>query len=368
MDVTARTCGLGVVVRAEDDRWAEFAEEAFGGADCLGDLGDVGGVEEEPDVVITIERSRRAFDVEAMTPLTRGAFTDGRNVHLIDACGSGLDLLIEPREQHPSRAAGRPDHSERSHRRVLHVTARMRPRPSQHALKLVAPARTHLLFRAALLQYPVLWWAGLGGAVPLHVSAAVVRGRGVVLGGPGGVGKSTLMQTLSVADGSPLSDNLCTYDGTRLFGLQEPRRVETPRGPSTGSIGSGGRKMPHGRREQPWDLRAGAVSPGTVLVLRRGAGETPVTRPLTTAETARVLTAGTYAAGELRRYWAFAATLALGTGLGPAHPPVFGAAMELADSVPCVEVVLPGTPGTPLTTLVELASRRTQVGTLEASA
>jgi hypothetical protein len=56
------------------------------------------------------------------------------------------------------------------------------------------------------------------------------------------------------------------------------------------------------------------------------------------AEAARSLVAGTYAAGELRRYWAFAATLALGTGLGPAHPPVAAVAAGYADRLPCLRV------------------------------
>jgi hypothetical protein len=81
---------------------------------------------------------------------------------------------------------------------------------------------------------------------------------------------------------------------------------------------------------------------------------------------ARALVAGTYAAGELRRYWAFAATLALGTGLGPAHPAIVGEAERLAQSVPCLEVMLPARPGTALAEIVDLcegAERSPGVGT-----
>jgi hypothetical protein len=49
-----------------------------------------------------------------------------------------------------------------------------------------------------------------------------------------------------------------------------------------------------------------------------------------------VLVAGTYAAGELRRYWQFCATLALATGMGPAHPPVSEVAHDFAHRLPCV--------------------------------
>ena len=47
-------------------------------------------------------------------------------------------------------------------------------------------------------------------------------------------------------------------------------------------------------------------------------------RPLSPDEAARALVAGTYMAGELRRFWPFAATLALATGIGPVHPDVNG--------------------------------------------
>ena len=60
--------------------------------------------------------------------------------------------------------------------------------------------------------------------------------------------------------------------------------------------------------------------------------------PADPADAARALVAGTYAAGELRRYWAYAATLALATGRGPAHPPIDAIARALAERVPCVRV------------------------------
>ena len=43
-------------------------------------------------------------------------------------------------------------------------------------------------------------------------------------------------------------------------------------------------------------------------------------------------------AGELRRFWSFAATLALATGMGPAHPDVSGIAALLTDRLPCFAV------------------------------
>jgi hypothetical protein len=45
-------------------------------------------------------------------------------------------------------------------------------------------------------------------------------------------------------------------------------------------------------------------------------------------------------AGEMRRYWPFAATVAAGTGLGPAHPPICVVSETLTRRLPCVEVTL----------------------------
>jgi len=79
---------------------------------------------------------------------------------------------------------------------------------------------------------------------------------------------------------------------------------------------------------------------------------------LPSAEAARELVAGTYMAGELRRFWSFAATLALATGAGPAHPDVCGMAALLASRLPCFEVrVAHGSPA-PISELLILAGAR----------
>ena len=231
------------------------------------------------------------------------------------------------------------------------MTARPRPGASHRALRLAAPGRTELLWRAALLQYPALWWMGVRGGVPLHVSAARLGDCGVVLAGPGGVGKSTLLSGLAPQDGTPVSDNLCVYDGERLHGLPEPRRVEAS------TAARHGRGMPARPRRAALGS-AGAVGPalGGPRAAAR-AGDRATARPVPRDEAARALVAGTYAAGELRRYWAFAATLALGTGRGPAHPAIEREAERLAGEARCVEVVLPARPGTSLVELVDLVER-----------
>lgn len=334
MSLRAESCGLTVEAGSGSRAWMQVVERAWGRPAYQSEPGATG----DADVVMDVEPSHQPFPLAGLAVLTRGAWGDGRRVVLTDACGSGLDMRVEPSGE------------------LLRVTARPRPRASHRALRLAVPGRTELLWRAALLQYPALWWAGVRGAVPLHVSAARVGDHGVVLAGPGGVGKSTLLGGLEPQDGTPVSDNLCTYGGYWLHALPEPRRVEA------GTAGRLRRTMPHGRVERPWEGRQYMVRPTMLLVLRRGAGARPTVRPVPPVMASRALVTGTYAAGELRRYWAFAATLALGTGLGPAHPAIVGEAEHLARSLRCLEVVLPARPGTSLAEIVDLAERadRTQ--------
>jgi hypothetical protein len=257
--------------------------------------------------------------------VTRGAVGDGTRVVVSDACGSGLDLQVSVRGE------------------TLHVVAWPHPTWRHRGLGVLAPDRRVLLHRAALIHYPALWWAGVRGLVPLHVCAATVAGTPVIIAGPGGVGKSTLLATLT-DDDTAVSDNLCAAGPDRVHGLLEPVRDEHGKG----------RRMPHGRHERAWTRRADSLAPQRIIVLQRGDPSRLVVRPATAEVAARELVAGTYAAGELRRYWAFAATLALGLGLGPAHPPIAPVSVTLAGAIPCTVAQLP-TAGRP--TLAELASR-----------
>lgn len=342
MSVRLRTAGLTVEVSAVGPaatRWTRVVREACAGQELDDpeldnpelDSQELGGPEPSSraravDVVVTVAQGEPVVPSSRHRVVTRGAWTDGHEVILQDACSSGLDLVLHP---HGTR---------------LQVVVHPAPSWRHRALGLAAPDRRLLLHRAVLLQFPALWWAGVHGRAPLHVSAADVSGHGVVLAGPGGVGKSTLVATLDAATGAAVSDNICTSDGTELQGLLEPART---------TFGTG-RRMPHGRRESGWVRHCDAVVPDTLLVLRRGDAEDAVVRHLDPETAARELVGGTYAAGELRRYWAFAATLALATGRGPAHPPVVEVADLLARRLPAYEVRLPSHPGL---TLEELVTR-----------
>ena len=331
MTVRLRTAGLTVDVSAVGPaaaRWTRVVREACAGQE-LDDQG-LGGpgpssLARAADIVVTVAHGEPVGPSGRHRLVTRGAWTDGHEVILQDACSSGLDLVLH------------------AHGARLQVIAHPAPGWRHRALGLAAPDRRVLLHRAALLQFPALWWAGVHGRAPLHVSAAMVSGHGVVLVGPGGVGKSTLIGTLDAATGAPVSDNLCTSDGNGLQSLLEPARTD---------VGTG-RRMPHGRRESAWLRHVDGVAPDTLLVLRRGDTPDVVVRHLDAATAARELVGGTYAAGELRRYWAFAATLALATGRGPAHPPVAEVAELLTARLPAYEVRLPNRPGTTLEELID---------------
>ncbi len=266
---------------------------------------------------IRVEDAPRPFAHDGWTFLTRGAWVGDHALLVRDVCTSGFDLLLEWHDQEAQ------------------FTFRWNPPPRTRAANLALRSRFHLLARAALLQYPALWWAGTRGRVPLHAPSYARRQLTPLLAGPSGVGKTTLLAR-ELADGAcAVSDNLCVGDGERVWGLVEPMRAEH----------LAGRRMPHGRREGELPNRVAVLTPDRVVVLRRGDGRRVEVRPLDAAMAARVLSTGTYMAGELRRYWSFAATLALASGLGPAHPPVVEVAHAFANRLPCLEVALPNAEG-----------------------
>jgi hypothetical protein len=304
-------CGIPWVARLIQEAAGDQLQRGAAGAPCT--------------VSVRIEADRRPFDLRDWEPLTRGAYKHGPEVVMEDACTSGFDLHVR----------SGPDQVE--------FTFRWRPPARDRLAAWALRSRFHLLARAVLLQYPVLWWATARGRAPLHVSACAVGMARPLLAGPGGVGKSTLLIQQLMAGGRATGDNLCVGDGITAWGVVEPLRWE----------GLNGRRMPHGRREAPWEVRLPSLEPDRVLVVRRGAGELPVIRPCDTDTAVRSLVTGTYMAGELRRYWAFAATLAAGTGIGPAHPPVGAVASAFAARLPSFEIVLPGRVGPRLTDLLQ---------------
>jgi hypothetical protein len=286
-----------------------------------------------PEVRVTVERDSAAFDVTGWRVLTRDAWCRPGQVIVRDACSSGLDLKVTAGEA------------------ALEVVARWRPSGRGRVAAAVLRARARLLLRAVLLQYPVLWRSQLRGRAPLHASVCglgAADSPAVLLAGPGGVGKSTLVHGELLHGALATCDNLCVSDGLYAWGVVEPLRL-----PAEAHDGTG-RRMPHGRREAAWPRRADRMQPSRLVVLTRGGR--PAVAPCDPALAARYLVAGTYMAGELRRYWAFAATLALGTGLGDSHPPVQEIADVLSRRLPCVQLSLGNRPAAPLRELLGAAA------------
>ena len=284
-------------------------------------------------VRLQIQGDRRPFDRDGWALVGRGAWAAPPRALIEDACSSGFDLQVEPRGS------------------MLHVAARYRPASRTRAANILLRPRFRLLAAQTLLHYPALWWASVRGRVPLHVSVTAGPGGVTMIAGPGGVGKSTLLSAGLKQGEIATADNLCACDAGRAYGVVEPLRL-------AGGRGRGRAAATHGRSEFVLPGRVPSLEPDRLVVLRRAAGPRASAGPLSSAEAARELVAGTYMAGELRRFWPFAGTLSLATGIGPAHPDVSGLAASLADRLPCFEVRMAHGSPAPVGDLLSLAGAR----------
>ena len=279
----------------------------------------------EPSVHVVVEASRQPFDASHSTLLARGAYTHGDEVVIENACSAGFDLHL-----HYTRARAE-------------FAFRWRPPSRDRVAARMLRSRFHLLARAVLMQYPALWWSGTNGRVPLHASACLSGGARPLIVSASGVGRSTLVLRGLEAGGAATGDNLAAGDGQTVWGLAEPVRVE----------GAAGRRMPHSRSEMPLPQRVSSVTPDCIVVLERGSGRESELSRCDPVHAARSIVTTTYMAGELRRYWGFAATLAAGTEIGPAHPPVADIAAAFAARLPCRLLRLGASPVAGLSDLFE---------------
>lgn len=283
-----------------------------------------------PDISLTLERSRRRFDTTGFEPVTRGVWVGPDGDTVVDSVGgSGFTQLWSCDGEH------------------LRVRTRWTPSAAEAAASSLLPARARALQAQVLLHYPALWWAGVHGEAPLHVSLVELDGVGVLLAGPGGVGKSTLVARELESGATATCDNLAVTDGVAVHGVFEPLRVSPGKDARTA-----GPRTTHGRREQVWHGRVPTLTPDLVVVVKRGAEGEPHVRPITSEEARRALVAGTYAAGELQRFWPLSAVLAMATGRGPATPRVDEVAAAMATRLPCFELQLGRQPGRSLRSLL----------------
>jgi hypothetical protein len=278
----------------------------------------------DPSVHVRVESTGSAFDTRGWEVLTRGAWRRQREVVVENTCTAGFDL-------HLRCTSG-----------AAEFTYRWRPPARDRVAARVLRSRFHLLARAVLLQYPAFWAAGMRGRAPLHASACATGASTPLVTAPSGVGRSTVVLGAVGAGARATGDNLAVGDGTTLWGLVEPLRVE----------GGSGRRMPHGRNEAPMPRRVSSLVPDSIVVLARGSSDGPTLHPCAPDVARRSLVASTYMAGELRRYWPFAATLCAATDAAPAHPPVEEVATRFASSLPCFSLTLGRTPGVDLDELL----------------
>jgi hypothetical protein len=270
------------------------------------------GAEPGATVSIAVEADKTAFNTRDWPLLARGARARGNDVVIENVLTSGFDVLVHCSEEHAE------------------FTFRWRPPARDRVVARVLRSRFHLLARAALSQYPALWWAGTRHRVPLHVSAYAVDGAATMVVAPSGVGRSTLVDSEVEAGAVATGDNLAVGDGATVWGLVEPVRMS----------GGTGRRMPHGRTESHLAGRVESLDPDVAVVLTRGEQKRATLVECAPALVERSLVTSTYTAGELRRYWAFAAMLAAGTGQGPAHPPISEVARTFAAGLRCYSLVL----------------------------
>jgi hypothetical protein len=322
------TAGQRVEIHGSDRVVRELVAAA-GGPEPSGRAGG-----DVPNVVLSVEPGGEPFDTTRCEPVTRGAWATGSGeVILENVGGSGFDQLWSVDVD------------------GLRVTSRWRPSYRELAAAWALPARQRALRAQVLLHYPAMWLGLQQGFVPLHVSIVEIGGVVVLLGGPGGVGKSTLVARALADGGRATCDNLAVCDGSTAYGVAEPVRLP----------GAGGARAAHGRRERPWTRRVRSLPPELVVVLRRGTQAAPQVREVTAAEAVRGIVAGTYAAGELRRFWSVAATVGAATNCGPVHPPIEQVATRIAERLRCVELRLGREPGSGLAELLmrPLAAVRT---------
>jgi hypothetical protein len=267
----------------------------------------------EITVRVTVEASSRAFTTSGWSRITRDASTCDGRVVIEDVATSGFDMLVSCEES------------------TVDFVCRWRPGWRTRAAATLLRDRARLLIRAVLLQYPVMWAAGLRGRVPLHACGVVPSDTGgMLIVGPSGVGKTTLVEREIAFDGRATADNMCLTDGNSVWGVVEPVRSEQ----------GTGRSVTHGRRESHLRGRVPVVAPQAIVVLEHG--EQTMVRASDPGAAARALVASTYSAGELRRYWPVHAVLALGTARGEAHPPVAEMAAAICARLPCLTVTLAG--------------------------
>lgn len=319
------TAGQRVVVSEEAPEWLRGTIEAVSGERIL----PMGA---RCDLIL--DRLGNAPGLRDFRPVARGVWASQDGALFESVGGSGFTQVWSPCPPPGPEATEAVGGSA-----YIRVSSRWAPSPAESAAAHLSPRRNRALRAQMLLHYPALWSAlAVGGMAPLRVSVVEVEGVPVLLAGAGGVGKSSLVADALAHGARATCDNLGVTDGRTVHGLVEPIRLSAGTRSSVNGFSGEGLRATHRGGEHAFKGRLPSMRPALVVVVRRDHGRTWL-RQIRSQRAARFLVAGTYAAGELRRFWPLAAHLAL-AGLGPAHPPLEQLADQLTGPLPCFELTL----------------------------
>ncbi len=304
-------CGVSVDVETDHDEFDRYLEGQF-------PRSTVGGGSGAPDVAVRVrwkEGGRAESSPEAVFPGWAVATRIHRYVHA--SAGSVVCLQMDDAPQIAvACAAGSPRRFElRYHFSLDGVGWREAAKRALRWRRVPGLRRSRLSTLTYYAIYYTAWWhlEAQGLAHPLHAAGVAVDGRGLLLAGLPGCGKSTLASSfLGMPGADLLSDNVVLHDEAQIFGCFEPLLLDAAtRARLAGRlpVEPVGRRHQYARDAFHAPHREGGVPLGACVMLARGR-ETRLER-LPARECARMLLAANEAAKEVRRYHVLAALLAI---------------------------------------------------------
>ena len=149
---------------------------------------------------------------------------------------------------------------------LLSLTASLTRNRQEQVARRLRPARLPQQLLYLLGIYPAAWVARRrSGAVLVHASAIELDGRGLLMVGPGGVGKSSLAAAARSLGVRLISDNLVLATEQEVRGWREPVRLS--RGVDVAGLVDVGGNGWHGRRDHTLTLDRWTASAVPALVL-----------------------------------------------------------------------------------------------------
>ncbi|MDX2169907.1 MAG: hypothetical protein SF182_22740 [Deltaproteobacteria bacterium] len=185
----------------------------------------------------------------------------------------------------------------------------------RHLARLRQRRFTTLLYY--LLYYPCFWVLERTRDLhPIHAAGVEMQGNVVVLAGPSGVGKSTLVTGLAGASNARLlSDTFLLHRGATMCAVPEPLLLDTWSQRWLGEAAVHLRSIPHryclSRNGFHWPAERNSGGGVARLLLFPQRSSSHYLRPLSPATARGRLSASNLIVNDLRRYWAFSSVLEL---------------------------------------------------------